>query len=577
MPRLGVPLLLSTLAFAAFSARPVYAADSPDPLQYVPGSATLVLKIEDPRKLAETITGLDAVKDGYSLASGRELLNSTVARRVFQMLGYLERVLGAKWPTLLDQIAGGGIAVAGQIGSDQAPALLILQGTDEKMVSRAFDLMIQVVGDELARLGVPNQPRRETEHGAETVMFGEGLHAARRGAVILVSNQAKGLEAALTMRPDDGVLAKKSIRDAKSLLPKGPLAWLWFDFATVKQSKQAKDFFEATRKDFLQTVVVGSTIDCLRRSEFITAGLYREPTGFRLAVRLPAGRSEFPPEFALHVPPGSKPGSRPLLEPPGVLYSQSFYLDVGYFWKNRDKLVNDEMRKQFEEGEKGLSKVLPGSVKFGELLEMWGPYHRLVVVNHDTPPYKTQPTLQLPGFGYAVTMTDPKFGTAVAAALRSGGLLASIQFGIKQSEIDHDSVKIVAYRFPENKPYPDDPNGVRFNFEPCFAVVGDQFLAASTVEVCKKLIAEVKRTADLPGSAAVWRAKAFAAGGGDALIALPDPLVTDAILGEGVGIEEARKRVDALAGWLKTLGTIRLEIDEATAEYRLDLVWESKK
>ena len=121
---------------------------------------------------------------------------------------------------------------------------------------------------------------------------------------------------------------------------------------------------ESTRADFLQTLVAGSTIDCVRRSEFIAVGVYQEPTGFRLAVRLPAGRDGFPPEFALHVPPDAKsPGSLPLLEPPGVLYSQSFYLDIGFYWKNRDKLINKDMLKQLEEGEKQLNKILPGSAK----------------------------------------------------------------------------------------------------------------------------------------------------------------------------------------------------------------------
>jgi len=575
MIRRGFTLLLSVLALSLASAGLAQAAETPDPLRFVPASARLVLKIEAPRALAETVTGLAAVKDAYPLPPVRAALDSTTARRLFQMLAYLERQLGAKWPELLEQVAGGGIALSAQIGDEQGPSLLVLQGTDEKKVAQAFDLLVRLVSDELTRQGAPNEPKRGTHGGTETVSFSDGLHAARLGATVLVSDKAEALNSALgrATEPADSVLAKKSIRDAKALLPKGPLAWVWLDFATIKQSKASKDFFEATRKDFVQTVAAGSTIDCLKRSDFVVAGLYREPTGFRLAVRLPAGRSEFPPEFALHVPTTGKPGSLPLLEPPGVLYSQSFYLDVGYFWKNRSKLANDETRKAFEEGEKGLSKVLPGSVKFGELLEMWGPYHRLVVVNHDVMPYKTQPAQLIPAFGYAVTMNDSKFGTAMDAALRSGGLLASFQFGVKLSETEHDGVKVVAYRFPENKPYLDDTQGIRFNFEPCFAIVGDQFIAASTVELCKKLIAEVKRTATLPGAAAVWRGKGYAAGGGSALMALPDPLITEYMLRDGSGIEAARKQVDDLAAWLKTLGTVRVEVDEAGAEYRLDFIW----
>src|SRR5204862_4063573 len=115
--------------------------------------------------------------------------------------------------------------------------------------------------------------------------------------------------------------------------------WGWVNFASVKESKQAKDFIAATRQDFLQTLVAGSTIDCLRRSDFVAAGLYREPTGFRLRVRLPAGRDGLWPDLVLHVPPKGTPGSLPLLAPPGTIYSQSFPLDVAYLWKHLDRLI----------------------------------------------------------------------------------------------------------------------------------------------------------------------------------------------------------------------------------------------
>jgi hypothetical protein len=260
-----------------------------------------------------------------------------------------------------------------------------------------------------------------------------------------------------------------------------------------------------------------------------------------------------------------------------VLYSQSFHLDIGAGWKHRDKLINDEVRKQIEEGEKQVSKILPGPVKFGELLELWGPYHRIVVANNDGLPYKTQPSVRLPAFGYATTMRDPKFGRSVESIVRGGALIASLQFGLKSVEEAHDGVTIVGYRFPENKTLEADADGLRFNFEPCFAVVGDQFVAASTIGMCKKMIDEVRRTAGKPGSPAVWRARAYAEGAAAGVAALPEPQIAEAVLTQGIGIEEARKQVADLTAWLRTLGTARVEIDERDTEYRFDVVWEYKR
>jgi hypothetical protein len=573
MPRL--PLLAVVLGLGGLTAPArLVAADRPDPLRCVPATAQFTLTVERPRQLAEAVLGLRAVRDAQRLAPVREVLDGAAARRFFQMLGYLERELGADWPALLDQLAGGGVALGGRFG-DNAPAVLVVQGADEGQAARAFALFGKLLDDELARQGAPAGAVRGADGGADTLRLGDDLHAARAGATLLVSNKADGLKAALDLalgRGDGESVAGKAAA-ARRLLPGDPLARLWVDFAAAKQDQGTADFLESSRKDFLGNLVVGGTIDCLRRSDFVAAGLYHEGGRFRLAVRLPAGRTDAP-VYALHGPPAGKPGSLPLLEPPGVLYSQSFYLDLGYAWTARKDLFNDDVIGQFEEGEKQISKVLPGSVKLGELFAAWGPYHRLVAVNQEALPYKTRPGQLLPGFGYVTSMADPKFGTGVASAARAGGLIASLQFGMRQVDAEHDGVKITAYRFREDKPLPDDPDGLRFNFEPCFAAVGDQFIAASTIEVCKKLIAEVKRTAGQAGSPAVWRAKAYAAPAGDALYAVPDPLVTDAVLRSGAGLADARRQVDALAAWVRTLGTARVEIDEAATEYRFDIVWE---
>lgn len=571
-------LVLAALTVATVAAAPVAAADRAHPLEFVPASARIVVCVENPRKLAEAVLMLDAVSQAEALAPVRTVLDSAGVRRGFQVLAFFEKELGAKWPELLDQLAGGGVALGAEFG-DKAPALVVLRGTDAQQVEKAYALLFRVLEEELARQGTPVRPTREQADGGEVVRIGNDVHTARVGATVFVSNRAEalkaGIELARSPRPDASVAGKTAA--ARKLLPKDPLAWVWVDFVAAKQSKEAKDFFDATRADFLQTLVAGSTIDCLKRSDFVAAGLYQEPTGFRLALRLPAGREAFPTEFALHVPPKDRPGSLPLLEPPGVLYSQSFYLDIGAGWKHRDKLINDEVRGQIEEGEKQLSKFLPGSVKLGELLEAWGPYHRIVVANTEKLPYKTQPSDRLPGFAYVTAMRDPKFGQSVESIARAGALIATLQFGLKSVTETHDGVKIVGYRFAEDKPMADDPGGLRFNFEPCFAVVGDQFVAASTIEMCKKTIAEVRRTAGQTGEAAVWRARGYAAGAAAAVAGVPDPFVTDAVLEQGVGIEEARRQVAAIAAWLKTLGTARVEIDERDTEYRLDVVWEYKK
>ena len=554
-------LLLAPRGFAA------------DPLDCVPRTAQLVVVADNPRKLAEAVTSLDAFQEGQKLAPVRQLYDSAPARRALQLLAFAEKELGAKWPDLIDQIGGNGVALAAQLGEGDSPAVLVLSGKDEKQVEKAYALAVRVVEEELARQGAKEKPQQETIAGTPVTRVGDGIHFARVGATILISNKAAGLKAAIEQATSQESKPHPARKAALGLIPKNPLAWLWLDLKSLKDTKAGKDFFDATRQDFLQTLVLGATIDTVRRSDFLAAGLYQEKNGFRLALRLPAGRDGMWDQLVMHVPPKGKPGTLPHLEPPGTIYSHSLHLDVGYMWKNRDTLINAEFRKQIEEGEKQVSRVLPSNVKLGELLELWGPYHRVVVANHDVRPYKTEPGLKLPAFGYVGTSRDPKFCASLESLLRAAGLVGTLQFGLKMTEHEHEGVKLVAYRVPEGKPLAEDPDGVRFNFEPCFAVVGDEFVLASTVELGKKLITELKKPQSGKPHSAVLRGRLSAKAGADAIAGFTDPLVTDAVLGRGATLAEARKEVAELVAFVRTLGTATVELDVTDKEYRVDVVW----
>ena len=95
-------------------------ARAADPLDFVPAQAQLVLKVENPRKLADAFTSLDAYKSARELTAFQNAYDSTTARRLYQMLGYVERELGAKWPALLEQLGGNGVVLASSLGDNDA-------------------------------------------------------------------------------------------------------------------------------------------------------------------------------------------------------------------------------------------------------------------------------------------------------------------------------------------------------------------------------------------------------------------------------------------------------------------------
>src|SRR5439155_6936695 len=118
------------------------------------------------------------------------------------------------------------------------------------------------------------------------------------------------------------------------------------------------------------------------------------------------------------IAPTGQFGCLPTLEPANTLYSTSFYLDVGKFWTDREKLLAEGPRKGLDAAEKNLGRFLAGR-KLSELLTQAGPYHRFVAAAQAESGYPQHPNQIVPAFAYNVSMRDPGFGQAMDGLLRA--------------------------------------------------------------------------------------------------------------------------------------------------------------
>ena len=365
------------------------------------------------------MTSLDALKQLQQFPSVKELLDSTTSRRYYQFLAYFEKELGADRLELLDHLAGGGAVLADKFGGDSGTALLVVQGKDEKLMKRFADTALDVIEQELARQGVKERPLKKAYQGIETVRIGD-FSAAVAGASLLVSNNEKELQAALDLyagKSKKSMADVASVADAAKLLPPDPLASLWLNYETVKRQQAVKEFY-AVRLDIPGTIVFGTLADTLRRSPFVCAALCKEKDDLLLTVRMPSGRDGMGAIKSIYLAPDGQPGSRPLLAPKGVLYSESFYMDPAAFWTERGNLFSDQQIKSFEEADKNSGKFLSG-LQLSKLLTEAGPYHRFVVVEQESAGYKTTPKQHVPAFAVVTEMRDPEaFGRNLETVLR---------------------------------------------------------------------------------------------------------------------------------------------------------------
>ena len=571
-------LFLSTggCILALALAVPVRADSSADPLRLVPDVTDLFIKIEQPRRLVEGALNNALLKPLQNLEAVREFYESTSYRRFQQLLAYFEKHLGAGRFELLERLAGGGVVLSVKLGPQPAPALLVLQGKDEQLQRRFVTIALQVLNQELARQESPERLEKSSYRGVDTYHLGKGFYMATAGSALLVSNMDRTLRLAIDLHLDGGkknLSQDQRVLEARKLLDPDPPAWAWLNMGTVRKAPAAKDIFTLPRNDAVLTVLFGNILDLGARASFVCAGIYAQDEGFQVSVRIPAGREGMTAALAVHVPPPGQSGSRPLLEPRGVLYSSSFFLDLSQFWEQRAKLFNAKQVKTFEEFNKNSRNFLAGS-EFSKLLAQAGAYQRFVAVPQLKNSYKTVPAQVLPAFGLVVEMREPEvFGKKLSAILRSIAFLATTQVKLKPVEEQHAGKTIVGYRFAEDGSYPADTDNYRFNFSPSFAIVGDQFVASSTIELCRDLVdlVEKENKEHPPSSPATARSQLYATGGADLLDKFKDRLYAQTMLDQAMSPAKAEEQVKAFVAWVRQLGVVQLEQNYHAQDFRFDI------
>ncbi len=545
------------------------AAHAGEPWTRLPATADLIGVIDRPQDLVAAVLDHPAAKSALALPAVRAALVAANVRRVEQLVAYYEREMGDDGPTILGKVAGRGIAFATLTTEEPGPVVAVAEGTDAAASKLFFGLAVRAFEDEITRQEPNAKVRRGKHAGVETVHFGD-FHAAQTGTAIVFSNREAELHAALTRTAKTTPAA---LTRARELLQARPLALFAFDLTARKSTQASKDYFANTRLEVIPTVILGSSIDAVRRADLAAGGVYRTGDRVEAVVRLNARRADLPAEFAFHVPSAGQPGSLPLLEPPGVVLSQSMTLDVATYWTQRAKFVNALQLPELEKAERDASKLFAGP-SVGQVLEMSGPYHRVVALATSELTYQSKPGQVYPPFAVVSSMRDPRFGRSAATLIRGAAFAASVATGLTMADDEViDGVKIVSYRFPDGKPLAADPEGVRYNFAPCFAVVNDSLVVASEPSVIRALIPELKAPKTPDPKTPAWQGRAYARGASAHAAANPEPLVSNLILTRNLGLDAARAETKQLTDWLATLGAAAVTVDHAADFFEAKFAW----
>ncbi len=577
---IAVAVLLTTCGFGR-------ADTAPDPLRLIPDNADLILRIDQPRRLLETLMELDAFQQLQQLQAVKEAYDSTDFRRFMQLVTYLEKELGSNWRDLLDRISGDGAVVAVKFAKQPPPVVAVVQGNDEALLKRFVEMIATITEGELARQETKDRLERKSHRDINTFHIGKDFHAAVLGSALVFANGAEHLNEVIDHHLDGkkNMTGVASVAEARKRLPANSFAWAWMNMESVRQVPGAKEVFTHPRNDPNLTVAFGGWLDVARRASYLCGAIYPDGDRFITTVRIPSGREGSPPELAVHIPPSDAQGCMPLLEPKGVLYSTSYYMDISKFWECRDKLFNETIAKAFDEADKKTAPFLAGN-KLSTLLTQAGTHQRFVVAYDPDSKYPKGPFGFVGKLGYAVVadMHDPALGKSLETIIRGAGFLARTfaQVKVKLVEEKYQDVSIVGYRQEGNGPQIQvnaQNNPLAYAPSPSFAVVGNQLVAASTLEMMKELIdilqKEAKASPTKKGSAS--RSRFYGDGGAELLNGIQDVLLAQTILDQALSPADAREEVRRGIDWVRGLGVFDLESEYGANEFRYDVIFAPQK
>ena len=249
----------------------------PSPLRLIPAEADFLIQVHNPR-LPPRANPRSSTSSRSSSSSPSSRSSSTPPRRADsgRCSAFFEKQLGAAYPELLDAVAGGGIALAGKFAPNNPPALLVIQGTDEKRVEQFLASAMAVLEGELKRQESKDRIEKGVYEGVAGFRLGGLCVVARVGAAIVASNNKDAMGKCLLLhsgKEKKSLASHPGVIEAAKLLPASRLAIVWISMKTIHASPAGKALYASPRDNFLLTLLFGGILDFLGRTPFVCAGL----------------------------------------------------------------------------------------------------------------------------------------------------------------------------------------------------------------------------------------------------------------------------------------------------------------
>lgn len=309
----------------------------------------------------------------------------------------------------------------------------------------------------------------------------------------------------------------------------------------------------------LGSLLIGGLAEAAALCPTLQADVTIGENGYALSLKADTGRDGVDaPHQTLLAAAGDAPLTPTV---PRQLGGFSLCRDWAEWYRQRDQLLEAHVLPEYDKFETGLSTFLPGKDFAEDVLALLQTPMSFVAAAQTYPHLDGRPGMQLPAFAVVLELKDPQKGADVFQLFfQTLGTIVNIEAGkngrqpwVLSSEA-HSGVQISYAKYLERPEGNDLP--VVFNVQPAAGLVGNRYVAASSLELCRDLVDSLQRTpAERHDEGAAGRNFEFTLDPqiGASLLDANRAILTAKGVQDGKSLEQASQELDGLLKLLQQL------------------------
>jgi hypothetical protein len=555
------------------------AAAAESAAQALPAQAIAALEIFQPR----AVLGPLLEKETRATLALAPALQRATAKPEFQqfqvLVQFLETQLGADWPTALQKLTGGGVALGLY---PQQRTVFVAEAEDETMLRQLHTLLWNCAQNQAALAGKPSPATSRQLGNATAYSLGKNEAHVIAGRRLLWAKNLETLESALQSTAQGGNLAAAAdYQAARRAVGPGAAGMLYLNMRALKLAPGIAKALQPGGGNPLGALLFAGLGETAGAANWIAIGLHVKPHGLALQLSsdaAPAGTNS-PAAFALPATPAA--GALPNLTVPRQIAALSLYRDLHRFYAAKDQLFPERTSGLiFFENMMGI--FFSGRDLTDDVLAQAQPHLRFVAAQQQFDPAGGTPVYQLPAFAVVLQLRHPEqFRETMEEAWQKAVGMASFTRGQRAEPgfiIDrpvHNGIPFSVARFSTGYAKDLTKLDVRYNFRPALAMPGNYLILSSTDGLARDLMDALAHEGQQPVAPRAQLHGVLELEGGKVAAALRANrgfMVKQNML-KGGEAKDNGAQIDGLIGLADFIRSARLTTGPQQAQLDLDFNW----